>query len=268
MGKDNTAFHTVVFPCTLIGSKDGWTMLKNISTTEYLNYEDSKFSKSRGTGVFGDDAKKTGVPSEVWRYYLLVNRPEQSDSKFIWDDFMAKNNNELLANVGNFSHRCMSFINKTFDSVIPEYKGAKNPEDQQFFDQVYDKFEEYLALMEKQKIKDGLKCAMGVSQLCNVYFQSQAPWDLAKTDKDRCSQVINVGANALRILIAVLEPFMPSFSAKVYEMLNVKRTELEEKFFERLAGHPELCWNISKPGHKIGTPLPIFRESNKLIFIL
>lgn len=84
MGKDNTTFHTVIFPSTLIGTKEPWTMMKTISTTEFLKYEvdektgkPKKFSKSRNTGVFGDDAIKTGIPSEVWRYYLLANRPEQ-----------------------------------------------------------------------------------------------------------------------------------------------------------------------------------------------
>lgn len=84
MGKDNTTFHTVIFPSTLIGSKEPWTMMKTISTTEWLNYEyedeartrPKKFSKSRGVGVFGDDAINSGVPSEVWRYYLLAVRPE------------------------------------------------------------------------------------------------------------------------------------------------------------------------------------------------
>lgn len=75
MGKDNVPFHTVIFPCTLIGSKQKWTLLHHISTTEYLNYESGKFSKRNGTGVFGDSASETGIPSEVWRYYLLVNRP-------------------------------------------------------------------------------------------------------------------------------------------------------------------------------------------------
>lgn len=84
MGKDNITFHSVIFPCTLLGTHDNYTMLHHISTTEFLNYEidektgkPKKFSKSRSTGVFGDDAMGTGIPSEVWRYYLLVNRPEQ-----------------------------------------------------------------------------------------------------------------------------------------------------------------------------------------------
>ncbi|CAI7870758.1 unnamed protein product, partial [Closterium sp. NIES-53] len=76
MGKDNVPFHTVIFPCTLLGTKEPWTLMRTISVTEYLNYEGGKFSKSRGVGVFGNDAQDTGIPVEVWRYYLLTNRPE------------------------------------------------------------------------------------------------------------------------------------------------------------------------------------------------
>lgn len=83
MGKDNITFHSVIFPCTLIGTGKPWTKLHSISTTEFLNYEldeetkkPLKFSKSNGVGVFGDNAMETGIPSEVWRYYLLSNRPE------------------------------------------------------------------------------------------------------------------------------------------------------------------------------------------------
>ena len=117
MGKDNITFHSVIFPCSLLGTKDPYTMLHHISTTEFLNYEIDpetgkplKFSKSRGTGIFGDDAIKTGIPVEVWRYYLLINRPENQDTNFLWADFIAKNNNELLASLGNFSNRLLKFI--------------------------------------------------------------------------------------------------------------------------------------------------------------
>ena len=98
MGKDNVPFHTVVFPSSLIASQQKWNLIHHISTTEYLNYESGKFSKRNGTGIFGTHAieLENDIPSEVWRYYLLVNRPEKSDSEFSWKDFMDKNNNELL----------------------------------------------------------------------------------------------------------------------------------------------------------------------------
>ena len=119
MGKDNIPFHTVIFPCTLMGTHDPWTLVSQISCTEYLNYEDGKFSKSKNTGVFGDQAKDTDIPSEVWRFYLLSNRPEQSDSAFYWEDLADKNNNELLKNLGNFVNRCLSFVYNRMDATVP-----------------------------------------------------------------------------------------------------------------------------------------------------
>lgn len=178
MGKDNTTFHTVIFPSTLIGSEQPWTKLKQISTTEFLNYEIDpetgkplKFSKTRGTGVFGDDAMKTGIASEVWRYFLLINRPENQDTVFTWDDFKAKNNNELLKNLGNFSNRALKFTVSAFDSVIPEYGAPElQGKDAEFTNELLKKFEEYHALMEAVKLKDSLRIAMAYSSDCNLYF--------------------------------------------------------------------------------------------------
>ncbi|CAH1419255.1 unnamed protein product [Lactuca virosa] len=112
IGKDNVPFHTVIFPYTLIGTEESWTMMKTISVTEYLNYETSKLSKSKGVGVFGNDAKEANIPVEVWRYDLLTNRPEVSDTLFTWADLKAKLNSELLNNLGNFINRVLSFIAK------------------------------------------------------------------------------------------------------------------------------------------------------------
>lgn len=80
MAKDNVPFHTVVFPSSLIAAQDNYTLLSDINATEYLNYEDDKFSKSRGVGVFGDQAKETGIPADIFRFYLLFVRPESSVS--------------------------------------------------------------------------------------------------------------------------------------------------------------------------------------------
>lgn len=152
MAKDNVPFHSVVFPCSLLGAQDNYTLVNHLIATgeikwfifeclsewtdqmewhihsvitgkklsrsdselhphvppEYLNYEDTKFSKSRGVGVFGDMAKDTGIPSDVWRFYLLYVRPEGQDSAFSWADMAIKNNSELLNNLGNFINRLVS----------------------------------------------------------------------------------------------------------------------------------------------------------------
>jgi len=273
MGKDNITFHSVIFPCSLLGTKDPYTMLHHISTTEFLNYEldektgkPKKFSKSRSTGVFGDDAMRTGIPSEVWRYYLLVNRPEQQDTVFLWNDFLAKNNSELLANLGNFSNRLLKFLaSATFGGKVPAAGADEHPEDKKFVGSLYAKYEEYRDLMELVKIKDGLRVCMAFSSLCNLYIQDNKPWDLAKTDARRCGQVVKTGLCALRLLCAMLEPFIPSFSAKVYEqmrLLNEKgeRSERDETLLAFVNGHPERIRDLVPSGHQIGEPAPIFRE--------
>ena len=114
MGKDNVTFHAIIFPSTLIGTKDNYTKVNYMSTTEYLTYEGDKFSKSKGVGVFGSNAKDTGIPSDVWRYYLISNRPETGDTDFFWDKFADKTNSELKNNLGNLCHRVFSFINSNF----------------------------------------------------------------------------------------------------------------------------------------------------------
>lgn len=225
MGKDNLTFHTVIFPCTLLATEKPWTLLNTISTTEFLNYEyeigedgkqrPAKFSKSFGTGVFGDDAMSTKIPVEVWRYYLLINRPEQQDTVFLWDDFIAKNNNELLKNLGNFTNRALAFTASKLKGIIPAC--GEHEQDTQFLESLQKCLELYFENMDALKIKDGLRNAMDYSSLCNGYFQETKPWDLAKGgDMARCEQVVATAVNALYLLCTILEPFMPSFSAKVY----------------------------------------------------
>ncbi|HID72972.1 TPA: methionine--tRNA ligase [Candidatus Micrarchaeota archaeon] len=151
MGKDNVPFHTVIFPATLFGTKEPWTMLYHINTTEYLNYEGGKFSKSKGLGVFGTDAMESGIPPDVWRYYLLTNRPEASDSDFTWEDFRDKNNNELLANLGNLVNRTLVFLKSNFDGKIPE--GTLSADDEKFLEEQKKVIGEVTEAMEKVKIK-------------------------------------------------------------------------------------------------------------------
>lgn len=125
MGKDNVPFHTVLFPATLLGTGEDWTMLHHISTTEYLNYETGKFSKSSNRGVFGDHVQQLPFLITCWRYYLLANRPEAADSLFQWNDFKAKINEELLPNPGNLCNRVLKFVYTKYDKKLP---GAKPEE--------------------------------------------------------------------------------------------------------------------------------------------
>ncbi|PXF42327.1 putative methionine--tRNA ligase [Gracilariopsis chorda] len=223
MGKDNVPFHTIVFPGALIATADAWTMLHHISTTDYLNYENGKFSKSRGIGVFGNDAIETGIPSEVWRYYLLLNRPEGSDAVFTWDDLAVKNNDELIKTLGNFINRVVTFLYKSFNGVVPGLI-ADDEEDNQFTKTVNEELSNYKRLMDDVSLKAGLKKAMAIASIGNQYLQRKAPWNLIKEGKRALAgSALTYGANLVILVTIVLEPFLGTkFSVKVFSQLGLQ----------------------------------------------
>ncbi len=250
MGKDNVPFHTVIFPATLIGTGKGWTLLHHISTTEFLNFEGGKFSKSKGIGVFGTDAMQSGISADVWRYYLLTNRPEKTDSDFTWKDFAEKLNNELLANIGNLVNRTLVFAQREFDGKVPDGKLSKK--DKEFVEGQNRKFEKIGAFLEKVHLKDALHAAMEAGKEANAYFQKSEPWKTAKQDRERCSSSIYVLLHQVKDLAIVLEPFIPNSSALIFKQLNAK----QEKWSE--IGKFSL-----KPGHKLGKPQILFKKLEK-----
>ncbi|PQQ21617.1 putative methionine--tRNA ligase isoform X1 [Prunus yedoensis var. nudiflora] len=266
MGKDNVPFHTVMFPSTLLGTGENWSLMKTISVTEYLNYEAGKFSKSKGIGVFGNDAKDTNIPVEVWRYYLLTNRPEVSDTLFTWADLQAKLNSELLNNLGNFINRVLSFVAKPsgqgYGSVIPDAPSAESdPLTEKLAEKVGKYVEQYIESMEKVKLKQGLKTAMSISSEGNAYLQESQFWKLYKEDQPRCAVVMRTSVGLVHLLACLLEPFMPSFSLEVFKQLDLPPEAhislYDDKGDIARARQP---WEIVPIGHKIGKPEPLFKE--------
>jgi methionyl-tRNA synthetase len=260
MGKDNIPFHTVIFPCSLIGTKENWTMLKFISSTEYLNYEDGKFSKSKGVGVFGDQAAETGIPVEIFRYYLLSNRPETSDTIFKWSDLAEKNNNELLPNIGNLFNRLLKFLQKSKKTVEPA--GELSEYDRATLEKLFALTKEYISEMEQVKLKNALKLAMEVSMIGNKYFQDTEFWSLEKKDAQRFRSVINIACNVVRLVALLLEPFMPSIAAKVYQQLGIERNRREEALLGEIGRteNPEVLLTLVMEGTKAVNVLPIFKN--------
>lgn len=254
MAKDNIPFHTIIFPATLIAARDKWTMLHHIDSTEYLNYENGKFSKSAGTGVFGDDAKSTGIPPDVWRYYLMSSRPEGADTYFSWKEFQDKNNNELLANLGNFVNRTLTFTQKYFGGKVP--KKQLTEKDDKLINDVSSQIARVIELLDGVKERDALKEIMQISRLGNQYFQDNAPWNLVKPDAGeegmkRCGTVLNVCCNLVRTLAVIVEPFLPFTSAEIFRQLNLddRDAKIEYKM------HLDL-----EPGHQIAEPKVLFRK--------
>ncbi|XP_020492406.1 methionine--tRNA ligase, cytoplasmic isoform X1 [Labrus bergylta] len=256
MAKDNVPFHSVVFPCSLLGAQDNYTLVNHLIATEYLNYEDSKFSKSRGVGVFGDMAKDTGIPSDVWRFYLLYVRPEGQDSVFSWADMATKNNSELLNNLGNFINRAGMFVAKFFEGCVPAMDLQQ--EDKKLLALVGWELQQYIQLMDKVKIRDALKHILNISRHGNQYIQVNEPWKKIKggdTERQRSGTVTGVSVNIACLLSVMLHPYMPTVSQTIRDQLNAPQSCINTMLKGTGTFVCALC-----PGHRIGTVSPLFQK--------
>ncbi|KAJ3922046.1 tRNA synthetases class I (M)-domain-containing protein [Lentinula edodes] len=258
MGKDNVYFHTVYFPSIQIGDGRDWTMLHHLSTTEYLNYEGGKFSKSRNRGVFGPQARETGIPASVWRYYLLSTRPESADAMFSWADCIAANNNVLLNNFGNFVNRVLKFISSQYQGIVPKNSDSdspgplslNDPNDSIFISQVNNLLQDYILLMDSVKLRQGLQTIMSLSQLGNAYLQSSGlNKALMSSDPTRTAQVLSRALNLIYVLSALVEPYMPATADAMLVQLNAPKRAV-----------PEVLSTDILAGHEIGKPAHLFKK--------
>ncbi|KAM4699507.1 methionine--tRNA ligase, cytoplasmic isoform 2-T2 [Discoglossus pictus] len=252
MAKDNVPFHSVIFPSCLLGAEDNYTIVNTLIATEYLNYEDGKFSKSRGVGVFGDMAQDTGIPADIWRFYLLYLRPEGQDSAFSWSDLMLKNNSELLNNLGNFVNRAGMFVQKFFNGCVPEMELI--PEDKKLLAQVTAELRQYNQLLEKVRIRDALRSILNISRHGNQYIQVNEPWKRIKgnqQDQKRAGTVTGVAVNMAALLSVMLQPYMPTISTVIQEQLLMPQEA-------RVLTSDFRC--TLPCGHGIGAVSPLFQK--------
>ncbi|CCH44255.1 methionyl-tRNA synthetase [Wickerhamomyces ciferrii] len=237
MGKDNVPFHTVIFPSSQIGTREKWTQLHHLSTSEYLQYEGGKFSKSRGIGVFGNNAQDSGISPSVWRYYLASVRPETSDSQFSWDDFASRNNNELLANLGNFVNRIVKFVNAKYNGVIPKYDPKNIPGYDALVKDLNSLLKSYNTEMEAVHERRGLELAMAISARGNQFLQDNKLDNSLYNDlPDKSDAVVGVGLNIVYLVASVIAPFMPETTKQIDEMLNVPQLAIPDEFTLILEG--------------------------------
>ena len=238
IGKDNIPFHTVIFPCTLMGSGHNWTKLFHMSSTEYLNYEDGKFSKSRGVGVFGTDAKESGIKADAWRFYIFFNRPEKQDYQFTWKEFREKYNGELIGNLGNLVNRTLLFIQKYYDSKIPE---AKIDED------LWSKVKELEAKitdnLEWSNLKDAFHGIFEISDLGNKAFQATEPWKTRTTDPERAAPLIKTLAYMIKDLMIMAHPYMPQFTETIMSYFGKTISEPHFNEIDKAKTENQLDWN-------------------------
>jgi len=213
IGKDNIPFHTVIFPSSLLGSGKKWTMLHHMSSSEYLNYEAGKFSKSKGVGVFGTDAMETGIPADVWRFYIFYNRPERGDTTFTWADFQEKVNGELIGNLGNLANRTLTFVARYFDGKVPPV--PQESADPAFAVKAAEVEERIRAHLERAELRDAFRAAFELSDLANKRFQDGEPWKTRTSDPAAAEALIGELCYLLRDLAIIIHPYLPQTAAKL-----------------------------------------------------
>ncbi len=226
MGKDNIPFHTIVFPATLLATKDNYTFVHTIGATEYLNYETGKFSKSRGIGVFGSDAMQSGIPADVYRYYLMITRPETSDAEFKWDEFKERLHNELVGNFGNLVNRLVAYLNKSFDSKIEDVE--LDTESKKLWDTVVKEGKNVLQLYHGCQLREALRQIMHISNLGNEYFQKREPWKNVTLNPKHAAITMRTVANIVKDLAILMKPFLPVTCDKIFAQLNIKEEDSSE----------------------------------------
>lgn len=259
LGKDNVPFHSVIFPGCQIGTGDNWTMLHHLSATEYLNYENGKFSKSRGIGVFGTSAKETGVPPDVWRYYLLKNRPETGDTQFEWRSFVDCNNGELLAKLGNLVNRIVKLVNsKAYNGIIPDSFSADSLPGNfnEFLEEVTSLLQQHLSEMEAVKLRNGVLTAIKIAEAGNGLIQSnRLDNSLIASEPSRAAAVVGTVLNLIYLLSAVFEPYLPATTKSIREQLNAPFLLLPSEEEIKDGWKPKYL----KAGHSIGKAAHLFK---------
>lgn len=251
IGKDNTIFHTVIWPSMLMGAstdEEYYNLPEYEFIQEFLLAEDTKFSKSRGKGLSTEDALEMH-PSDYWRFYLSLKLPQGHDTTFSWNDFESKINNVLNDTVGNFVNRTLALTEKWFDSQVPVADLEERDEDViREAEQIVDDYQE---AFENHDLKQALEEALELARLGDRYLSEEEPWN----NEDRREEVLQVAVQIVRGLGVTMYPFTPKASEKIAEMLDVEihAEEGYDEFIDPLLGGIEA-------GHDLGEREKLFEK--------
>lgn len=247
IGKDNIVFHCIIFPAMLM-AHGGFILADNVPANEFLNLEGQKISTSRNWAVWLNEyLREFEGKQDVLRYVLTATAPETKDNDFTWKDFQARNNNELVAILGNFVNRVMVLTHKYFDGKVPTLMELK-PEDQAVIDELAAAPAKIAASIELFRFREALTEVMNVARLGNKYLAETEPWKLIKTDEDRVRTILNISCQICANLQILMEPFMPFTAEKLMKMMQNAGHDWDD------AGRS----NLIKRGHKLGEPVLLF----------
>ncbi|MDE5800070.1 MAG: methionine--tRNA ligase [Paramuribaculum sp.] len=250
IGKDNIVFHCIVFPAMLMAYGDGYQLPDNVPANEFLNLEGDKISTSRNWAVWLHEyLRDFPGKQDVLRYVLTANAPETRDNDFTWAEFQARNNNELVAILGNFVNRAMVLTGKYFEGVVPE-AGELQDIDRQLVADVEKVRTELTDNLSEFHFREGVKSAMELARLGNKYLQETEPWKVAKTDMGRVATVLNTALQLCANLAVAFEPFLPFSSAKLRGMLGMEQISWD------MLGR----FDLIPAGRRLGEPELLFEK--------
>ncbi|MDD4353657.1 MAG: methionine--tRNA ligase [Candidatus Nanoarchaeia archaeon] len=218
LGKDNVAFHSIILPALLMSDSKDWHLPDLISSIEFLNFEGQKFSKTKGVGIWMDEALKL-LPEFYWRFYLLLNRPETHDFNFTWETLDEAINNVLINNVGNFLNRSITFASK-----YGMKKTVLNSEDKKMIKEIDKTSKTVDEFFENGSLRGALNAILELSSKANKFFQDRKPW----ADEKLRYNTINVSLQLSKALTIMLYPFIPSVSVKSAKMLGFEIKSLKQ----------------------------------------
>ncbi len=285
IGKDNIPFHAVIWPAQLIGAGEWFgkifldrehtrlTLPHDVPANEFMNLEKKKISGSRNWAVWGLDFLTRYDPDPL-RYYLTANMPESKDTDWDWDDFVRRNNDELVATWGNLANRVLSFCYKNWEGKVPQ-PGELRPNDVQILQTVDDGFQRVAEHLNAVRLRAALGEAMRLAGEVNRYLDQAAPWFEIKSDRNAAATTIYTALRAIDSLKILFAPFLPFTSQKLHAYLGYTEPLFGEQFTETqkdsLGDHKVLryrsdntkrIWQPSQlpAGQALAEPKPLFRK--------
>jgi len=249
IGKDNIVFHCIIFP-SMLKAEGTYNLPDNVPANEFLNLENDKISTSRNWAVWLHEYLEDFPGKEdVLKYVLTANAPETKDNDFTWKDFQTRNNNELVAILGNFVNRALVLTQKYFNGVVPE-RGELTDYDKETLASISKIKAEVEKSLDSFRIREALKNAMDLARLGNKYLADEEPWKIIKTDEERVKTILNICLQITANLTICLEPFLPFSMEKLRGFIN-----FEEMDWVSLGET-----NLISVGHQLNKPELLFEK--------
>lgn len=224
MGKDNVPYHAITFPATLLGTGEPWTQVDYLKGFSYLTYEGGKFSKSEQRGIFAEDAVKE-FPADYWRYWLMSNVPESSDSSFTFDLFAGVVNKDLNGVLGNFVSRVLKMTSSKIGNEVPT-GGELTAVENELIANLQQHTDGYFKYMNELEFRKALNELRAIWVEGNNYISVSEPWTVIKTDAERAAAILRVCINLIRIFAILSAPIMPDIAAKMFAKLHLDAKDM------------------------------------------